>query len=297
MATTRKTARPRLACEISSERVIAARLSPNSGRVEVYANRKLSPATVTPGLTSSNVADAGALQEALASALESVSSGHRDVVLVIPDAAVRVLLLDFDTLPQKAEEAAQIIRFRLRKSLPFDVETAALSYQAARRDGTVRVVAALSPKDVIGEYENAVRAAGFMPGVVVPSSLASLGLVDAARPTMLVRVDAASTTVAIADGEQLLLVRTLEHPGQKLNAAELGKNVYPSMVFYQDNYSSQIEKVLLTGPAENPELASALQREMGISTEELGASLHLGDSLGEPLPQSMLTAVAGALLS
>jgi len=263
----------------------------------VYANRKLSPATVTPGLTSSNVADAGALQEALASALESVSSGHRDVVLVIPDAAVRVLLLDFDTLPQKAEEAAQIIRFRLRKSLPFDVETAALSYQAARRDGTVRVVAALSPKDVIGEYENAVRAAGFMPGVVVPSSLASLGLVDAARPTMLVRVDAASTTVAIADGEQLLLVRTLEHPGQKLNAAELGKNVYPSMVFYQDNYSSQIEKVLLTGPAENPELASALQREMGISTEELGASLHLGDSLGEPLPQSMLTAVAGALLS
>jgi type IV pilus assembly protein PilM len=297
MATTQKSARPRLACEISSERVIAARISANSGRVEVYANRKLSPGTVMPGLTSSNVADTGALQEALASALESVSSGHRDVVLVIPDAAVRVLLLDFDTLPQKAEEAAQIIRFRLRKSLPFDVETAALSYQAERRGSTVRVVAALSPKEVIGEYENAVRAAGFMPGVVVPSSLASLGLVDAVRPTMLVRVDAASTTVAIADGDQLLLVRTLEHPGQKLNAAELGKNVYPSMVFYQDNYSSQIEKVLLTGPAENPELASALQKEMGISTEELGASLHLGDSLGEPLPQSMLTAVAGALLS
>ena len=297
MATRRRTARPRLACEINGERVIAARLSATGGAVEVYASRKLAPGVVTPGLSGTNVGDPGALQEALASSLESISSGNRDVIVVIPDVAVRVLLLDFDTLPQDPAEAARIIRFRLRKSLPFDVETASLSYQTERREGTVRVIAALSPKEIIGEYENPVQAAGFSPGVVIPTSLASLGLVDAERPTMLVRVDSGSVTVAIADRNQLLLMRTLEHPGQKLNPAELGKNVYPSMVFYQDNYSAQIEKVLLTGSTEAPALAPGLQSEMGVQTEELGASRHLGDSLGEPLPQAMLTAVAGALLS
>ena len=41
---------------------------------------------------------------------------------MIPDAAVRVLLLDFDTLPEKTTEAEPIVRFRLRKSVPFDAD-------------------------------------------------------------------------------------------------------------------------------------------------------------------------------
>ena len=48
---------------------------------------------------------------------------------MVPDAAVRVLMLDFDSLPAKVQEAMPIVRFRLRKLMPFEVDDAAVSYQ------------------------------------------------------------------------------------------------------------------------------------------------------------------------
>ena len=49
--------------------------------------------------------------------------------MVLPDTVVRVFVLDFDTLPAKAAEAIPVLRFRLRKMVPFDVEHAGVSYQ------------------------------------------------------------------------------------------------------------------------------------------------------------------------
>ena len=64
---------------------------------------------------------------ALRSALDEVSPRTRFVTLVVPDPAVRVFVLDFDTLPAKPAEALPVLRFRLRKTVPFDVEQAPAS--------------------------------------------------------------------------------------------------------------------------------------------------------------------------
>jgi type IV pilus assembly protein PilM len=50
--------------------------------------------------------------------LEAVCLRSREVTLIVPDAAVRVLLLEFDELPAKPAEALPIVRFRLKKLLP-----------------------------------------------------------------------------------------------------------------------------------------------------------------------------------
>jgi hypothetical protein len=70
------------------------------------------------------------------------------------------------------------------------------------------------------------------------------------------------------------------------------------MVFFEDTYSSKIEEVLIAGVAEVGRVASALQSEIGVQVEELrGTGVGSGDSLGDTLSNSMLTGVAGALLS
>ena len=56
--------------------------------------------------------------------------------MVIPDTAVRVFVLDFDTLPAAPAEAIPVLRFRLRKMVPFDVEHAGLSYQILTQSKT-----------------------------------------------------------------------------------------------------------------------------------------------------------------
>src|SRR5438128_1586926 len=113
--------RPKLACEIGADCVIAARGAQKSASVEMYTSRKLATGAVAPGLSSPNVVQAEALRQAIRGALGVVAGKSKDVIAILPDAAVRVLLLEFDTLPDKPEDAAAIIRFRVKKSLPFDV--------------------------------------------------------------------------------------------------------------------------------------------------------------------------------
>src|SRR6478735_11774653 len=150
-----KTIRPRLACEITSEGVIAARASEKSPRLEVFTSRHLAEGAIAPGLTVPNILDAAALRTALGGALGAVAGKSKDVIVILPDVAIRMMLLDFDSLPTNREEIEPVLRFRLKKSLPFDVDHAVLSYDVTRANGTVRVVVAVAPHEIIDEYEKA----------------------------------------------------------------------------------------------------------------------------------------------
>ena len=124
MASTKHERRPVLACEIAADRVLAGRASDHGRMVETSAARELAPGTVVPDLTETNLRDGAALRQAIESALGSVGARSRDVIAVLPDTAVRVVLLDFQTLPAKPDEAEAVVRFRLKKSLPFDLDEA-----------------------------------------------------------------------------------------------------------------------------------------------------------------------------
>ncbi len=104
---------------------------------------------------------------ALRKALDEVASREKQLTLVVPDAAVRVLILDFDSLPSKAQEALPIVRFRLRKLTPFEVDDAAVSYQVMRQqqEQTARAGNGDAGRRSVAEYESAVRAPGYEPGV------------------------------------------------------------------------------------------------------------------------------------
>ncbi len=289
--------RPRLACEITAERVIAARVNAMQGAIDVYSTRRLPTGSLLPGLSGANVLQGDGLRQAVGGALEAVAGSLRDVLLIIPDAAVRVLLLDFDDLPPKHEDAAAIIRFRAKKSLPFDADSAALSFQVDRARRPVKVVAAFSPRDIIAEYEGIIADVGFVPGVVLPSIIATLGLVQADRPTMIVKVDGPSTTVSIVDGDRLILLRTLEAPGRTvLTMQDIAANVLPSIVFFEDTYAAKVDRVLLTGDAEMSALSAQLQQETAVRVEALAGPNLSGESLGDILPPAALTPIAGGLL-
>lgn len=293
-----KTTRPRLACEITPEGVIAARASEKSPRLEVFTGRRLNEGVIAPGLNVPNVLNPEALRSALNSALSAVAGKSRDVIIVLPDVAIRVVLLDFDALPVKPEEADPVIRFRLKKSLPFDVEQAVLSYDVTRSNGNIRVVAAVSPREIIEEYEKALRDAGYSPGVILPSSLAALGLIDGERPTLVLKVDPMNITIAAVERQQLRLVRTLDNPhGANVSAAELAEAVLPSIVFFEDTFAAHIEKIYIGGIAPLQQLGPLLHEHTGAEVQELAPELTSEQNLsGEAIQPSMMAGIVGALL-
>src|ERR1700709_1756238 len=95
--------RPRLAVEVRTESVIAARAEDAAGLLVAVSRSGLDAGLIVPGLKAGNVTDGGGVAAAVRSALDGASGKGsertRHVTLIVPDAAVRVLLLDFDSLP------------------------------------------------------------------------------------------------------------------------------------------------------------------------------------------------------
>ncbi len=225
--------RPRLAVEIRPEGVVAARSEDAQAVVSAVAYGVFAEGVVAPALKGGNIANRTAAVAAVRKALEAVALKERQTTLVLPDAAVRVLLLDFDALPTKLGEALPVVRFRLKKLLPFDADDAVISYQVMSSvRGLVRVLAVAIPREVLDEYESIVREAGFEPGAVLPSTLAAcagMGEIDAAA--LLVNAGESSVTTAIVQGGVLLLHRTVDLQAeglhQRMLAAALADSTLP----------------------------------------------------------------------
>ncbi len=228
--------RPRLACEISPQGVVAARRDDAAGAVVAAAARvALADGAVTPGLRPGNIADRVAVTAALRKTFDDLglkpNARGSDVTVVVPDAAVRVLLLDFDSLPNKLSEALPIVRFRLKKMLPFDADEAMVSYQVmSTSKQVVRVLAVAIPRDVLAEYETAVREVGFEPGAVLPSTLACCAGMDdndgAAAATLLVNANPLGVTTAIVRSGILMLHRSVD---LQAHAAATPANLPPAL--------------------------------------------------------------------
>ena len=207
--------RPRVACEIMPQGVVAARSTDAAAPLAAVARVALAEGAVAPSLKPGNIVDRVAVTAAIRNALEQIGERHNardaNLTLVIPDSAVRVLLLDFEALPTRSAEALPLVRFRLKKLLPFDADDAMVTYQAmSTSKSIVRVLAVATPRDVLSEYETAAREAGFEPGAVLPSTLACLAALQDEEPTLLVNANPMGVTVAIVRGGVLLLHRSVD---------------------------------------------------------------------------------------
>ena len=220
--------RPRLAIEVRPAGVVAARADENSSTIAAFAHAEFPAGTsiplLRPGVSAAHASTEtsppailtavgrDALVAAVRKSLDSVCQRGRDTTLVVPDSAVRVLLLDFDELPSKPAEALPVVRFRLKKLLPFEADDAAVSYQVmSATRGLVRVLAVAMPREILADYESIVREAGFEPGAVLPSTLAALaGLPEGDTPRLLINIGRDSVTTAIVRAGLLLLHRSID---------------------------------------------------------------------------------------
>jgi type IV pilus assembly protein PilM len=186
---------------------------------------------------------------AIRTALGQVSPRTRAVTLVLPDTVVRVFVLDFDSLPGKAAEALPILRFRLRKMVPFEVEHAGVSYQILLETKTeCKVLAAVIPGPVLAEYEAAVRQAGYEPGAVLPTSLAALGVVDSPEPILAANLGAQALTTSITHGQDLLLYRTLDLPEEpELRLQEVRRGIAVAAAYYEDKLGASPQLLYYAG--------------------------------------------------
>lgn len=247
--------RPRLAAEIAPDGIMAAGLSGAASPLEATAFVPLREG-MNAGLSAPIFSHREAVSAGLREAMNSVDPHGRDWTLILPDACVRVLLLDFDTLPQKQQEILPLVRFRLRRMVPFDADTAAVSYQILNStrngngSGTVQVMAAAMPAEIRDEIESVMRDLDKEPGTLLPATLAALAATPDSGAHLLAHTGERSITTAITQNGQLLLYRRTELSDNE--PGEIAQAILISAAYYEDALHRPLEELLVAG-LETPE--------------------------------------------
>jgi type IV pilus assembly protein PilM len=285
--------RPPVAVEIAPHGVLAGAL-PGAGQPPVYAFVPLPAGALAPGIGEPNMRNPEAVADAIRSALGQVSPRTRAVTVVLPDTVVRVFVLDFDTLPAKAAEALPVLRFRLRKMVPFDVEHAGVSYQVlSQTKSECRVLAAVLPGAILAEYEAAVRAAGYEPGAVLPSSLAALEAIDSMEAVLGANLSGLALTTLITNGQDLLLYRTLDLPeDEALKLQEVQRGIAVAAAYYEDRLGMRARQLHYAGSFEGSEFARWID-DPELTVVDLAPRPETGMVTG--LGDASIAGLAGAL--
>ncbi|OLB89483.1 MAG: hypothetical protein AUI12_01990 [Acidobacteria bacterium 13_2_20CM_2_57_6] len=291
-----------LALEVSPNRVAAARWS-RTGSLDAYAVESLPPGALIPSAVEVNIVNSAAVKAAVATACGRLRARDEDVAMILPDTVIRVFVQHFEEFPRSAEEAVPMLRWKLKKSVPFESDETLISFmrQAPRETG-LEVVTALARLRIIREYESLAEGIGLFPGVVLSSSLAAISLLEDERPTLLARVSGSSLTTAIVRRGVLCGYRCTELPahGANLTPQMLLEEIFPVAAYYQDTWQETIKAVRLAGLGPRlPEFIGPLENEFHCDMSSLlssAVSQGLVKDYARPLVDRELEGLIGWML-
>ena len=133
--------------------------------------------------------------------------------LVIPDYAVRMAVLDFEQFPTGEAERNALLRFRLRKSVPFSIDEAQLSYSIQfTNEQLVEVLAIAIARPILEDYERIFTEAGYRLGMVLPSVIATLPLclVTTRGVTLVAKATGYTLSVMLLEPGRVRLIRCVD---------------------------------------------------------------------------------------
>jgi type IV pilus assembly protein PilM len=281
---------PDVAIEIDAPHVRAARLAwrGSSPAVTGHVVEPLPPGAVVPALATASIADAPLVARALSQALARLGGRITRAALVIPDNVAKVSLIRFETIPDRAADLAELIRWQVRKTAPFPIEQAVVSFTpgATPAEGGHEFVVTVARAEGIEQFEQVCARAGVHAGLVDIATFSVINGVLAAQSAppgdwLLVHAAHTYTTLAVLRGDTLIFYRNREDESD----ATLGDIVHQTAMYYEDRLKGDgFSRVLLAGSAAH-------------AAEDVRRSLeHRLDVRIEPVAQVELAALVGILM-
>jgi type IV pilus assembly protein PilM len=240
----------------------------------------LEPGTLAVSPLRDNVTDSLAFARAVdriaaQDGLKRRKGRPRRAALLVPDYAARVAVLDFDTFPADPAEQAALARFRVRKAVPFDIDSAVVACYPQPRPGEKKIDVAIAVMnlEVAAHYEAPFKAAGFHCGFVSISALAALALSPdpaqaAANPRVVAKLSGRVLAISLIDGGRLRLYRCIEldHASQE----EIFGVLAPTFAYAEDELRTRPQALDLCGfPAASGRDLEEWARELGLAVAPL----------------------------
>lgn len=295
---------PLLACEITHQYVAAARWTRRGATLDGFAIEKLPAGAIIPSAVESNIVQSSVVQPVIREVFSRLKAQEQDVALLVPDPVIRVFVQHFEQFPRAPEEAIPMLRWKLKKSVPFEAEETLVSYmrQAPREDG-VDIVTGLARLRIVKEYEHLAEGAGMRPGVVMSSSLAAVSLLDDREPALMARLSGTTLTTAIVRQGVLCGYRCTDLPTDvsMLSPLVLLEELYPVAAYYQDTWREGIHSVRLGGLGDRlEEFIRPIENELHCPVGSLVGTAEIEGRIppdAQPLAQRDLEGLLGWMMS
>jgi type IV pilus assembly protein PilM len=254
---------PLWACELTSKHVIVAGVTKRRSQIAGKGVSDLADGTVVVSQTETNIQNPDATRAAIRDILKHNGFKGSEIAVVVPDDTARITFLTADKAAKNPEEQQTFIRWKLKKTVPFDIDSAQLAYRVVgpHRGHGVDILVAMSPRSIIQEYENLFDSIDLHAGLVLPSTLAALNLFEPpAGDTLFLKVAPDCITTTVFQDQRIKFYR-------RVTDATLYDAVYPTVMYYQDKLGGKAMQHLFVCGYE-----SDLRSQLGEVQEKLGWS-------------------------
>jgi len=241
--------------ELAADRVTAVRLAADRKsrtlKLAAVVSRPIPEGAIEVSLTKPNIRDEKAVWSVVAETLHKLAPKDQRISVLLPDDVARVALLGFATLPKTRRELADLVRFRMSKSLPFKPEEAVLDLMilAGRAPhpgaAAASVLASFVHRGVVEQYESLFASCGYWPGLV---SLSTFEMFNLFRPrfaanrlpdkdSLVLNVTRQYLSVLILRDTDIIFYRCKPHLSGGASddpMTDVRREIYTSLAFYQE---------------------------------------------------------------
>jgi len=326
---------PGLGIEFRADEVVLARLNVKYGgqpnldlcvRAPFPSGERLEFSTLSP-----NLKDLSAMRRHLSTVFRQAGISGQRIALTLPDSLARIWLQHLSGAPRGKAEVEELLRFKLKKTLPFDVEEARLSFErVGGPPSTPTFLTGIMQEQVVSQYEELLEGLGFHVGAIETCSMSLIKLWSAvARKDLPAEADYFFVNIEedyftmslVRKGEVPALVRTLRQrtPGSeepppppdedgglpeprsdgRYTTDDLLRELLPTLIYYREKLNgTALARVYYRSLRDDlHDIGGVLEAQFKVPAEpfDLTRAVSIGRSLqmDEPLAD-LVGAAAGA---
>ena len=259
---------PPVACEISSGSIAVVRLSTRKPpEVERFAVEPVSPGLITPSLTRPMIGSSPDFMNLLKSVFAKADIKTNKVSLAIPDSCAKVTVHHLDTMPGNESEKQQLLKWKLKKTIPFNVEDSSLSFLEQKMpDGKYVVITVNIHLAVLAQLEAVFESLGIQVGYITLATFAAFEVLirqDAQaleQSVLFLRAQPSGTSSLIVRQGTVVFFRHTNHDFEPQSGVaqtggegveQLYEEIHPCLMYYQDKINNRTVDKVYVAPAHN----------------------------------------------
>lgn len=290
---------PPVALEIGHSEIVLVRLKRRGrGKPELVAHRSAPmPEGARPtSIFRPTLGSTAEIVKSVQGLFEATATKPGRVSIVMPDNLAKVSIVSLPEAPASRKQLDEIVRFKLRRAIPFRLEEARITYQALPGAGQgVDILVVVMRRFAVEQYEGILTSAGARPGLVDLSTPNLLNLARGRVAAMNGDGDVAVLncavgyfTLVIQRNGRVIFFRSKSLPDDIDPDADgaggiLGREISHSLAYYREKLAGEnLERAIVRSASIAPEMVEARLAEAGFTQVERldpAPSLQLADGL------------------